>query len=176
MRPGGFGRWRSGVAVLLGAMLLAACGVKGPPVPPKRPPLPAVAGLTGILEGDTVTLTWRHDTSAKGVAGYLVLRSQADPAQPPCPGCPVVYQRAGTIEADKDSRTITFSEQVSDGFRYTYTVRALGAGGDQGPDGDPVVIDRSPDDAQPPPPAAPGIVPSVEEATDPRAPAIDPQQ
>ncbi|MBR9982853.1 MAG: hypothetical protein KFF50_17610 [Desulfatitalea sp.] len=140
-------RRRIWAAAAVGALLLlagiAGCGVKGPPVPPQRPPLPAVEALTGRLDGDTVTLNWRHNPDAKGVAGYVVLRAQSDPAQPPCPDCPVVYQRAGTINADKHSRQITFSEPVPAGFRYTYLVRALGAAGDQGPEKASVEIDRT---------------------------------
>jgi hypothetical protein len=143
-RPSGMRRLaRAAAAVALLAAGLWACGVKAPPVPPQHPPLPAVVDLAATLDGDTVTLTWNHDRTARGVAGYEVVRSAADPARPPCPGCPLVYQKAGTAAASRDTAAVTFTEQVPAGFVYTYKVRAVGSSGDRGADAGTVVVDRS---------------------------------
>jgi hypothetical protein len=42
-----------------------------------------------------------------------------------------------------EAQNATFSEQVSAGFVYTYKVRPVGSGGDQGQDSNAVIIDRS---------------------------------
>jgi hypothetical protein len=34
------------------------CGVKGPPVPPRQPPVPAVSDLAYEVAGQAVMLTW----------------------------------------------------------------------------------------------------------------------
>lgn len=143
-RPSGMRRLaRAAAAAALLAAGLWACGVKAPPVAPKRPPLPAVVDLAAALDGDTVTLTWNHDRTARGVVGYDVMRAAADPTQPPCPGCPLVYRKAGTAAADRDAAEVIFTEQVPAGFIYTYKVRAVGSSGDRGADAGTVVVDRS---------------------------------
>lgn len=129
--------------VLLVGFGMWGCGVKAPPVPPQRPPMQPAEGLTGSLEGDTVILTWRHDPNVKSIDSYVVLRVQDDPAAPQCPGCPLIYQRVGTLPVDRATREVRFSETVPEGYIYTYKVRAVGATGDQGPDSKTIVIDRS---------------------------------
>jgi len=129
--------------ILLVGLALWGCGVKGPPVPPQRPPMQPADELTGSLEGDAVILTWRHDPNIKSIDSYVVLRAQDDPAAPQCPGCPLIYQRVGTVLMDRATRAFRFSETVPDGYIYTYKLRAVSSTGDQGPDSKPIVIDRS---------------------------------
>jgi hypothetical protein len=139
----GLRAWKMALTlILLAGLALWGCGVKGPPVPPQRPPLQPAEGLTGSLEGDTVILTWHHDPGAKGIDSYVVLRAQDDPATPECPGCPRIYQRVGTAHVDRATRELRFSETVPDGYVYTYKLRAVGTTGDQGPDSRTIVIDR----------------------------------
>lgn len=133
--------------LLLCAMLLMAavggCGKKGPPVAPKSAPLPQVTTLEGRLEGDTAYLSWRPGEKTGGIKAYVILRSQADPAKPPCPGCPRVFQRVGEMAPDPKAEAVQFSEPTASGFIYTYKVQPIGASGDPGPDSNAVTIDRS---------------------------------
>jgi len=119
------------------------CGRKAPPVPPRRAPLPPVTGLIGRLEGDVVTLTWRRDPAAGATRGYIVLRAQTSAANPPCAGCPLIFQTAGELSGDRGAETIEFSESVLPGFIYTYKVQPVGSAGDRGQDSNRVIIDRS---------------------------------
>lgn len=130
------------VTVLL-LFVLSACGVKAPPVPPQRPPLAVAENLAATVAGDTVTLTWRHDGTVREGDGYEVFRAATDPDQPPCPGCPLVFQKAGTIAADRGAAEVVFSETLPAGFIYTYKVRAVGRSGDRGADSRTVVVDRA---------------------------------
>jgi hypothetical protein len=147
MRTRGAGAYASFGWFLLCAVLLVTsfggCGKKGPPVPPQRPPLPQVTTLEGRLEGETIFLNWRPGEAARGIKAYVVLRSLVDPAKPPCPGCPRVFQRVGEIASDPSAEALQFSEPAAPGFIYTYKVQPLGTTGDPGPDSNAVSIDRS---------------------------------
>lgn len=122
---------------------LGGCGKKAPPVPPKRPPLPQVTELKGHLQGDTVTLTWRAAPAAAGIRGYVVLRAQVSASGPSCPGCPLVFQKAGVVNSDQGTGELAFSEPVPAGFIYTYKVQPVGSSGDRGPSSNRIIIDRS---------------------------------
>ena len=147
MKAGSGGAYASFGWLLLGLALLVmafgGCGKKAPPVAPKSPLLPQVTTLEGHLEGDTVYLNWRPGESAKGIKGYTVLRSQTDPAKPPCPGCPRIFQRVGEVAPAPDGKRVQFSEPTASGFIYTYKVQPLGPSGETGPESNAVTIDRS---------------------------------
>ncbi|KJS29843.1 MAG: hypothetical protein VR64_18730 [Desulfatitalea sp. BRH_c12] len=137
--------WLGWALALIAISLLGvwSCGKKAPPVPPKRPPLPRAADLKGQLVDDTVTLTWQRGTSAEGITAYVIMRAQADVSKPPCPGCPLVFQKVGSVDVDRDTETVVFSDPVPPGFVYTYKVQPVGSSGDRGPDSNAVIIDRS---------------------------------
>jgi predicted small lipoprotein YifL len=133
------------IAVLISLCFLATagCGRKGPPVPPQRTPLPQATELSGRLEGDTATLTWRRPAAAQGLREYAVMRAQSKGSDPACPGCPLVFQEAERITTDVDTDTFEFSERVPEGFIYTYKVQTVEASGDRGQDSNRVIIDRA---------------------------------
>ncbi len=120
-----------------------ACGRKAPPVPPQRRELPQVTELKGNLSGDTVTLLWPAAPLSAGIRDYAVLRAQSDPSKPTCPGCPMIFQRVATRPAAPNADQMEYSEQVADGYVYTYKVQPVGIAGEPGPDSNAVVIDRS---------------------------------
>lgn len=131
-------------AVLLIPFWVFACGLKGPPVPPRQPPLPAVTGLKGQLDNGVVTLTWQHPADTQGVAGYVVYRAQTKLSEPDCPDCPLVFESLETLSVSEASEQIEFTQPVASGFRYTFKVRPSGPSGGQGPDSNLVVIEALP--------------------------------
>ena len=146
MKARGAGAFASFGWLLLCAVLVTTvggCGKKGPPIPPRSTPLPQVTTLAGRLEGDAIHLSWRPGESVKGIKSYVILRSQVDPAKPPCPGCPRVFQRVGQVAPDPKAQAVQFSEPTASGFIYTYKVQPVGASGDSGPESNAVTIDRS---------------------------------
>ncbi len=138
---GSFWAWL--LCALMLATTTAGCGKKGPPVPPDHTPLAQVTSLKGRLEGDSVHLNWRPGDTGRGIKEFVVLRSQVDPAKPPCPGCPQIFQRVGTVAPDPLTQTAQFTESTAAGFIYTYKVQPVGASGERGPDSNTVTIDRS---------------------------------
>jgi hypothetical protein len=133
--------------LLLGALMLATaaggCGKKGPPVPPHRPVPLQVTTLAGRLAHDTIWLDWRAAEAVQGIKKYVILRSQVDPANPPCPGCPRVFQRVGEVTPAPETEQVQFSEPTAPGFIYTYKVQPVGLSGETGPESNAVTIDRS---------------------------------
>lgn len=141
-------RWLPGWAKMVAAALLLAassgCGVKAPPVPPNRPPLPEVTELGGTLEGNEAMLAWRATGGGgDGIRSFDVFRAQSRADQASCAGCPLIFQKVGRVELTRDADRYVFSEPVAAGFIYTYKVQPVGPGGAPGPESNRVVIDRS---------------------------------
>lgn len=119
------------IAGLIG-VCIAACGKKAPPVPPGIPPLPAVKGLTYVLSGTQLTLSWKA-ISGKGsenLAGYSVMRSMSGPNDKPCEGCPILFKRVANLGASATE----YRENVTPGNSYIYKVVGYTAYKDQSPD------------------------------------------
>lgn len=123
---------------------LSGCGKKAPPVAPRRIPLIGVSDLQGSLSLGRVELSWHHPPENVRAQGYLVLRAQSSLSQPDCPDCPLVFQKVDTISISRSLRkqrhAMAFSQDVAQGFRYTYNVRPYQSSGSQGPDSNLVVI------------------------------------
>ncbi len=125
--------------------LILGCGKKAPPVAPRQAPLVAVADLQAAVQGEEVTLTWTHSAENRHATGYVVLRSRKSRDEAPCPGCPQVFKRIGSVPMDRSQRKQRqrreFTDALAPGFRYTYSVRPVGSSGAQGPDSNRVDID-----------------------------------
>ena len=134
--------------VTLGGALLVAvfgCGVKGPPVPPRQPALPAVVELDHRTAGTTVTLTWRTAAPLTGgaahTARYVIYRSRTDLTGPACDTCPLVFEKIATVAHEKGlAPPYAARLPLEAGYRYTFKVR-LEAGGLTGPDSPTVQFD-----------------------------------
>ncbi len=144
----------SKMIVLSGLFLLLSvsyfgCGVKGPPVPSRQPPVPAVADLEYAVTDQTVTLTWRLPGAllakqAKNAA-FGVYRSRTALAEPDCDGCPLVFEKAATVPyVHTQSNRFSIDAPLETGYRYVFKVRLETDGGD-GPDSNSVQIDHLPD-------------------------------
>jgi hypothetical protein len=121
-----------GIAVL--SMMIVACGVKAPPVPPKQPDLPIIQNLKATLNGQVVLLQWAQPEATDPTAAYLIYRSVSDPDAEPCPGCPLVFEKAGRIDRSDASKSFTFSDPVAAGRAYRYKVVPVYSSGAAGRD------------------------------------------
>jgi hypothetical protein len=124
---------------------ISGCGVKGPPVPPRQPPLPAVTDLSYRLTQQTVALTWRLSAPPTGswdrdwVFGIYRSRSSLD--QPPCDGCPLVFAKVATLPyTDTDNLRFSTDVPLVPGYRYVFKVR-LETTHRAGPDSNTVTFD-----------------------------------
>jgi hypothetical protein len=138
------------VALLVAA--LVGCGIKGPPVPPRTPPIPAVENLSYQLEGQTITLNWQlaeplSNESAKR-SNFEVYQSTTAADQPVCESCPVIFEKLITLayihSEEKSYATDVFFDP---GYRYTFKVRLV-TNGRAGPDSNLVIVSDNPNDAQ----------------------------
>ena len=131
-------------ALLLAVFSLAACGVKGPPRPPKAAPTPAVA-LTYRLEGAAVQLQWKmtSDLSSKQArqATFTIYRSRRELSEGACDDCPLVFEKTSTqpFVQTEDSR-FSSVESLDPGHGYAFKVR-LEIQGQAGTDSNTVRFD-----------------------------------
>jgi len=131
---------------LLGAVL-AGCGVKGPPVPDRSPPLPAVSALSFELNDAAAALRWRlagglpREQARRAV--FTILRSRQALADPACEGCTLVFEKVARV-AYAETAHLTFGADVTlePGYRYAFKVR-LEAGGRVGGDSQTVRFDHT---------------------------------
>jgi hypothetical protein len=124
----------------LAAMLLmlagggAACGKKGPPLPPGYSEPPAVEDLRYRIVEDSLSLEWRIPGSAEGrdddVAGARVFRFKAPAANAPCRGCPLSLSWAADIPVE--SRDMQYGEELEKGHAYAYQVILYNHAGQEG--------------------------------------------
>ena len=107
---------------------IAGCGVKGPPVPPRLPSVPAVVDLGYTLSADAATLTWSLAAalSAKQAkeASFVCFRSRTPLASEPCETCPQLFEKVLTIPyADPSPNRFAADVPLDGGFRYQYKIR-----------------------------------------------------
>ena len=131
------------LALGVAALALAACGKKGPPVPPEVR-LPAVpAAVHGSIDEQAVVVSWtapgtRMDGSRlRRISRYRVFRREEDAAAPPksamlSSGRVVGYDEVATIATDAPApatvqgSSVTWVDHraLSPGRRYVYVVTA----------------------------------------------------
>ena len=140
-------RWlRFGLVFLVYWSGLGGCGVKGPPVPLRKPaPLPAVTDLAYRVTDGAVNLTWSLSPPLEGKAArqasFIVRRSQTALDAQACENCPQVFTTVGTVlYVDTGDRPFTARFALEAGYRYVFIVR-LQKDGDVGPDSNPVKFD-----------------------------------
>ena len=127
--------------------LTAGCGVKAPPVPPKRLPPAAVIDLTGAMAGDVLQLAWGIPAvgdDASEASGFAVYRAKTPMEEAECRDCPVIFQRIIQISVTPSQRQngrMTFSEPLEKGYRYHYKLRSYDAFGAAGDDSNTFSVD-----------------------------------
>ncbi|WP_319526099.1 lipoprotein [uncultured Desulfosarcina sp.] len=114
-------------ALFLAVFSLAACGVKGPPIPPKAAATPAVA-LTYRLDDASVQLKWEMaaDLSSKQArqATFTIYRSRRDLSEGACEDCPLVFEKISTHPfVQTDGNRFSSVETLDPGYGYAFKVR-----------------------------------------------------
>lgn len=137
----------AGIILLLGFSYFG-CGIKGPPVPPQQPAVPAVMNLAYQVDDQTVRLTWSlpGPLAAKQAkkAAFAVYRSRSALAEPTCEGCPLVFEKVATVAyVHTDTNRYTTSAPLDHGYRYVFKVR-LETDGVAGLDSNLVQFDYGP--------------------------------
>ena len=132
------------IASVFMVLIFAACGKKGPPVPPGIQPLPAVRGFSHVVEGDNLRLVWTKpaEWGSSTLKGYVVHRSKTAVNSDNCDGCPILFQRVAELNAGSEA----FSELIEKGYDYIYKVVAVSIYGSTSPDS-PLIKFRFDDDA-----------------------------
>ncbi|MBC2742753.1 MAG: hypothetical protein HGJ93_06850 [Desulfosarcina sp.] len=125
------------------------CGIKGPPVPPRQPPVPAVVDLAYQVADQSVTLTWYLPGPLFGKQAthstFGLYRSRTALAEPVCDGCPLVFEKVVTVPyVHTDTNRFSTDASLDPGYRYVFKVR-LETDGRTGPDSNPVQFDHMPD-------------------------------
>ena len=120
-------------AIIILVFLLPGCGKKGPPVPPRHKPIPAVSDLKYGIYGNMLTLTWtipKEKEKAKSAPdGFIVYRSKRPISDSDCKNCQKLFQKVSDIPADikidapgYKNNNIEYREEIERGFVYTYKV------------------------------------------------------
>ena len=136
------------VVLFLLAGCFAGCGVKNPPLPPIEELPNAVTDLKETVAQQVVTLTWTAPDEKEHavVERFSVFRSKSD-LDEDCPECPRLYKRAADIHPGSDlwegkaGETISYSEELETGFRYSYKVVGYTWDNIASPDSNPVDFD-----------------------------------
>ncbi len=124
------------------------CGVKGPPVPSRQPPVPMVTDLAYALADQAVMLTWRlpgtlFAEQAKN-ATFGVYRSRTAIGGSDCDGCPQVFEKVAAVPYfHTESNRFSIDVPLEPGYRHVFKVR-LETDGGAGPDSSPVQVDQLP--------------------------------
>lgn len=111
---------------------LAACGKKGPPIPPETLPLPPVTGLEAGLIGNTSELSWtvqrgKNVPAPDGFRIYRSKRSILDSEE--CPGCPDVFEMVAEMATafslwGRTESRFNYSEDLEADYIYRYKISA----------------------------------------------------
>jgi hypothetical protein len=126
------------------ALIVSGCGIKGPPVAPRRKPPPPVHDLSYRIDGNILTLSWaipeKIARNASPPSGFKVYRSKIAAAKSDCKNCPPNFTEVGDIPAviksnqEKRPVQISFSETLESGYRYIFMIRGYRDNGNLGSD------------------------------------------
>lgn len=121
--------------VVVSALLLTACGKKGPLVPPESFVPAPVSALSVEQKEDVFYVSWPAPGKDEGgrplkdLAGFRVYRRQVLPPDQDCEECPSAYTLIRTIDLDYlgsvrffNGRYVLADRDVTNGMTYQYKV------------------------------------------------------
>ncbi len=124
--------------------MLAGCGRKAPPRPPRQSEPPVVRDLSKIIKEDRLRLNWSltADSFRTGgvVAAFNLYRARQKLADGSCPRCPVLFEQIAKISASQTAPqkdqfdSYFYDDTIEKGYRYFYKVTVLMADGRTGND------------------------------------------
>lgn len=142
--------------MLAGCCLLLAlshigCGIKGPPVPPKAPPIQAVTDLSYQVDEGSVVLAWGlpDRLSGKRAKGSVfdIYRSRSELSDAACEDCPLIFEKVATLPyVQTDNNRFSIALDLDPGYRYVFKVRLV-TNGQAGADTEPVRFDFPSDES-----------------------------
>jgi len=113
------------LAILIAiCLILAACGVKAPPMPKDYlPPAPA-KDLRHTIDNNSVTLTWTAP-EPEGSGGYRIEEARVFRLKTPigdtvCENCPIIFNEAGKLSVTNPK--MVYRETLEEGFQYRYKI------------------------------------------------------
>jgi len=111
------------IAIVI-CLILAACGVKAPPMPNDYEPPGAVKDLRHSVENRTVTLAWTvpqpSGSSAYPIVEARILRLRTPIGDTVCENCPLVFEEVRKLSVTQPG--MVYSEPVGKGFQYRYKI------------------------------------------------------
>ena len=108
--------------------MVAGCGKKGPPVPPRieGQVIAAPFDLKYRMNNANITLFWKHRIDAK--KAFVTPRAfeifMAKKASKACVGCPFKFIKTGVVSMP----SMRFTMAIQKGYKYYFRVQALGDG------------------------------------------------
>jgi hypothetical protein len=113
------------------AVVLAGCGLKAAPVPPRPLKPPVVNDLSRQVDGSTLKLTWTIPTHEgkipAGLTGFSVYRAKIPLSEFECKDCPLRFRRVAAVPIKRGlerpaNDIMTYNEMLGNGYRYIYKV------------------------------------------------------
>jgi predicted small lipoprotein YifL len=139
------------VMLMVSILVPAACGLKGPPVPPPAYRPAAVTDLAFRFENGKLLLNWSIKSQEKqktAVAdGCRVFQAVAPTENAACVGCDIGFKEVALVEVQKDIFGNVQQTQMntvltpSAGAVYSYKVVCFTADAGPGPDSNIVNVD-----------------------------------
>lgn len=125
---------------------IIGCGKKGPPVPPRTTPVPAVKDLSLNIDGDAILLTWTIPDKTKdksaGIKGFVVHRAKHKITDGDCRNCPVNFKPVAEVSAETKltAEKMSYSERLEKGFKYVFKIIVVSNAGTESSDSNYVEI------------------------------------
>ena len=114
---------------------LFGCGVKDPPVPPRREKPPAVKDLSYRIEESNLALAWTIPKKVKrrqsNLAGFKVYAAKVPLSESDCKNCPLKFKIMSDIPILKHQKhdKLNFFFTLEPGYRYVFMIKGYSDNG-----------------------------------------------
>jgi len=134
------------ILFMASSVCLFGCGKKGPPVPPRTTPIPAVKDLSSNIDGDTIVLTWtipgKMEDKSAGIKAFVVHMAKHKITDGDCRNCPVNFKPVAEVPAETKlpAEKLSYSESLEKGFKYVFKIIVISNAGTESSDSNYVEI------------------------------------